>query len=232
MSKISKKRLPQADPSVRTYTVHSMFETIQGEGYHAGKKAVFIRFSGCNIWSGFEEHRARDADKGACALICDTVFTGTDQDNGGGKFTAEEIALNALKLWGDSLEEPFIVLTGGEPSMQVDLYLVSTLQRFKCYVAMETNGSRIVPKNIDWVTLSPKPPMRIERSNHYSEVKVLFPMFDPEEFEELAYNRWVQPVDLGNPEDNATTMKACVQYVSQHPRWRLSMQLHKIAGIQ
>lgn len=233
--------------SKRLYHVHSMFKTIQGEGYHAGRVAIFIRFSGCNVWSGLEKDRTRDAENNSqCARICDTKFAGIDWDNEGGRYEARRLAENVQRLWGDTGRlngidsYPMVVLTGGEPSLQWDEELFAELRKISAYVAMETNGTRRMDPCPHWLTLSPKPPMAVIEQ-HYHELKVLYPLFDPEPWTKYSTNRYIQPVDYtptcGHPcgcqaGANAKALEDCVAYVMKHPEWRMGAQLHKVWGVQ
>lgn len=233
----------------KRYTVHSMFYTIQGEGAHAGKAAVFIRFSGCNLWDGREESREKWAQKAACAGICDTEFRGIDEANGGGRFTSKEIADRVKKLWGpyqrNPREEttPFVVLTGGEPTLQVDdaLTYELTFGDARAFVAIETNGTNPTPRYVDWVTLSPKLPAPLHPGmKRVHELKVLYPLYDPCEAAAVLRNTWsiprdrcyIQPVDSRCPEKNAENLRAAIDYCKRHPEWRLSVQLHKLIGVE
>jgi organic radical activating enzyme len=221
------------------YSIHSIFRTLQGEGYYAGTPSVFVRFSGCNIWSGKEETREADAKRHApCARFCDTVFLGTDESKGGGRFTAKELSERVAAAWADA-SEPYIVMTGGEPGMQVDYELVETLhQELGAHVAIETNGTRLLPTNIDWVTLSPKPPMDPRTANSYDEVKVLS-CFDPLPYAHFVFagKRFIQPLDHGykgetSEELQRDEVEKCLAFLREHPSWRLSVQLHKVLGIE
>lgn len=228
----------------KTYAVHSSFITIQGEGYHAGRRAVFIRFSGCNVWNGRDKDRNRDASNSACAYYCDTEFFGIADDNGGGHFTAKEIGTRARILWG-KFGTPFIVCTGGEPGLQLDDALVRELQKGGGAVAVETNGSRTLPVNVDWITLSPKFPMTIVRQA-YDEVKLLYPLYEGYETQagRHASRKYLQPVDprvrahLLGLNATATDQLArdnvvkCLAFINARPEWRLSLQIHKYLGVQ
>lgn len=208
--------------------VKEIHKTIQGEGFHAGKTAVFVRFSGCNIWSGREKDRARDAKKGFCAQICDTDFVGTNGLNGG-KF--EWLALvDQIERIGDGCK--FVVFTGGEPLLQLSYSLIKELQHAGYYVSVETNGSVKAGTQADWITLSPKPPMPI-KIDRFDEVKVLFPF--PGDLDQLRGSLkdrcsvredcwWLQPID------GANQTKECVKYAMDNG-WRLSVQTHKVLGI-
>jgi 7-carboxy-7-deazaguanine synthase len=216
---------------LRRYNFHSIFSTIQGEGYHAGRKAVFARTNACNVWSGKEEHRERDSKNSACAICCDTQFFGVDESNGGGHFTSSETVGRANALWGpEYLHRRFLVISGGEPSLTVDYELVSAFQGAGWKVSVETNGSKRLPEGINWITLSPKPPMLVV-DQFYSEVKVLS-IFDPTPWKNYAGYLYVQPVDFGNKEQNEAEMAKCVKFVLENPAWKISCQIHKLLQIQ
>jgi 7-carboxy-7-deazaguanine synthase len=231
-SKQPRKRLTE-----KTYTVHSMFLTIQGEGAHSGRRAVFVRFSGCNVWSGNDKDRMRDSSKGSCAMICDTKFAGVDKAKLGGRYTAAGLVKQALELWATDLLDsspshtPFVVFTGGEPMLQLDEALAYAFANHGFYTAVETNGSLGCPDYIMWVCVSPKPPMLVV-PGLYDEVKVLHPLYNPAEFEHLSRMRWVQPVDVGDAEANTAAMGACVYYAATNSKWRLGIQLHKLVGVE
>jgi 7-carboxy-7-deazaguanine synthase (Cx14CxxC type) len=209
---------------MKRYAIKEAYLTIQGEGTHAGARAVFVRFAGCNIWSGLEEHRGRDAVKGCCAEWCDTDFNGTDGNNGG-MYEAEELALLIVKLWGPH-RDPMCVMTGGEPSLQLDDVLLRQMHLRDIEVHVETNGSRPLPFGIDWVTLSPKPPMRVIKQQRYHEVKVIFPAVEPADYV-LAPKLYLQPLDDGT----GKAVAQCAQYVLDNPRWRMCLQIHKLIGV-
>jgi 7-carboxy-7-deazaguanine synthase len=210
---------------VSRYVLREAFVTLQGEGAWTGARAVFLRFAGCNLWSGRDEDRARDAAKGGCAAWCDTAFVGTSGERGG-RYTGPELIRLAIDLWGDH-PTPLVVCTGGEPSLQLDGSLVAGLREAGCRVHVETNGTRLLPPSVDWITLSPKPPATIVRQR-YAEVKVVYPAVDPTAYEGLAPLQWVQPLD--GPEAQAN-QAACVRFVHARPSWRLSMQTHKALSI-
>jgi 7-carboxy-7-deazaguanine synthase len=208
-----------------TYSVKEMFYTLQGEGINAGRPAVFIRFAGCNLWNGTEAGRA--TGKGGCAAWCDTDFVG------GSMMTHDEVAVAARQLWPDPRpcyqSRPFCVLTGGEPSLQVDRRLILRLKEEGFTIAMETNGTRILPDGVNWVTVSPKEfaPLVVNRCQ---EVKVVWPqVLDMESIlsEVRADHYLIQPMD-GHPEAQGLVMA----YVQTHPKWRLSLQLHKLLGLR
>lgn len=216
-----------ARPLGRVYAVHSSFLTLQGEGAHAGSRAVFVRLAGCNVWSGDPKDRARDVAKGGCAAWCDTEFRGTGGE-GGGRYAAGDVVDMVEALWNHPGSPPLVVFTGGEPSLQLDAGLVEALKgALGARIHVETNGSRPLPAGVDWVTLSPKPPMPVV-AQRYDEVKVVYPAFDPLPFEGLAPVRWVQPLD--GPDRPASTA-ACARFVLGHPAWRLTLQTHKDIGL-
>jgi 7-carboxy-7-deazaguanine synthase len=209
------------------YSVKEMFYTLQGEGMHAGRPAVFCRFSGCNLWSGREEDRSA-----AQCRFCDTDFVGTN-GTGGGKFDGPaELAGRAAGLWPQAAAgQRFIVLTGGEPLLQVDEALVAALHERGFYVAVETNGTMAAPKNLDWVCVSPKAGTALElRAGN--ELKVVVPQ-DGLDLEALAAmdfgSHLLQPMDGPNLRENTHwAVDACLK----DPRWRLSIQTHKVLGIR
>jgi 7-carboxy-7-deazaguanine synthase len=209
-----------------TYLVKEVFLTLQGEGAHAGRTAVFCRFTGCNLWTGREEHRAS-----AVCQFCDTDFVGTDGPGGGRFRGAAELAAHVRSFWPGG-GRGFVVCTGGEPTLQLDDELVEAFHALDLDVAIETNGTRVPPPGLDWVCLSPKAGAEVvlERAD---EVKLVFPQVEPE----AAPERWVdfpaavhslQPMD--GP-DRAATTSAAVAYCLEHPEWRLSVQTHKDLGI-
>jgi 7-carboxy-7-deazaguanine synthase len=208
------------------YAVKEAFKTLQGEGRHAGRAAVFCRFSGCNLWSG------READRdGAVCRFCDTDFVGTDGEGGGRFETAEALAARLAGLWGAGRERRFVVLTGGEPMLQIDAALVDALHGQGFEIAVETNGTRPVPRTIDWICVSPKAGAElVQRSG--DELKLVYPQAgaEPELFEGLAFEHFLlQPMD--GPEAARNT-KAAVDYCLAHPRWRFSLQTHKTIGVR
>ena len=209
------------------YSVKEIFYTLQGEGANAGTPAVFCRFAGCNLWSG------READRAAAACdFCDTDFVGTDGD-GGGKFDSPEALASAIaSAWpANAADRRFVVCTGGEPLLQLDAPLLAALHARGFRVAIETNGTLPAPSGIDWICVSPKAatPLAIERGD---ELKLVFPqpLAPPERFEALAFDHFfLQPMD--GPAREANT-RGAVDYCLAHPRWRLSLQSHKIVGIR
>ena len=208
-----------------TYSVKEMFYTLQGEGTHAGRPAVFCRFAGCNLWSGREADRAT-----AQCNFCDTEFVGTD-GKGGGRFeSAASLAEAASRLWPGPGGSRFIVLTGGEPLLQVDPALADALHGHGFYVAVETNGTVPVPAGIDWVCVSPKAGTRLEVMEG-DELKVVVPQegLDLDRLADLdfAHHR-LQPMDGPLAKENT---RWAVERCMRDPRWSLSLQTHKYLGI-
>jgi 7-carboxy-7-deazaguanine synthase len=206
------------------YAVKEIFYTLQGEGANAGRAAVFCRFSGCNLWSGREEDRAR-----ADCQFCDTNFVGTD-GKGGGRFeTAEALAGACLEVTG-AANPGLVVLTGGEPMLQVDEALIAALHAKGFTIAIETNGTLPVPAAIDWICVSPKAGTDVKQRAG-DELKLVFPQagLDPASLEALEFShRFLQPMDGPDAERNTL---AAIAYCKSHPGWRLSLQTHKILGI-
>jgi 7-carboxy-7-deazaguanine synthase (Cx14CxxC type) len=211
-----------------TYSVTEIFYTLQGEGAQAGRAAVFCRFSGCNLWSGREEDRAT-----ATCRFCDTDFVGTDGPGGGRFTTAAALADAVAGAWrapDTQGARPLVVCTGGEPLLQLDAGAIDALHARGFEVAIETNGTRPVPPGVDWVCVSPKAgaPLVVTSGD---ELKLVFPQegAPPERFSQLAFRHFfLQPMD--GPEATANTSRA-VAYCLSHPRWRLSLQTHKLLGI-
>jgi 7-carboxy-7-deazaguanine synthase (Cx14CxxC type) len=209
-----------------SYAVKSCFYTLQGEGHHAGRAAVFLRFAGCNLWTGREEDRAT-----AICRFCDTEFVGTDGD-GGGKFAdAEDLARHAGERWPDaSPGRRYVVCTGGEPTLQLDQPLLDALHAEGFEVAIETNGTRPVPAGVDWICVSPKAGAELV-ARQGDELKLVYPQAGapPERFTGLAFRHFLlQPMD--GPEVAQHT-RAAVAYCLAHPEWALSLQTHKALGI-
>jgi 7-carboxy-7-deazaguanine synthase (Cx14CxxC type) len=208
------------------YAVKEIFYTLQGEGVNVGRPAVFLRFAGCNLWSGREQDRQT-----AVCRFCDTQFVGTD-GVGGGKFaSAPELARRVAQEWPQGRPgERFVVCTGGEPLLQLDEPLISALHALQFRVAVETNGTLAVPGSLDWVCVSPKAgaALVVERGD---ELKLVFPQehAEPERFEGLDFENFLlQPMD-GPDRDRNTGL--AVAYCKARPRWRLSLQTHKLIGI-
>ncbi|MBA3878521.1 MAG: 7-carboxy-7-deazaguanine synthase [Sphingobium sp.] len=208
-----------------SYAVKEMFLTLQGEGVHAGRRAVFIRFVGCNLWSGREADRAT-----AICRFCDTDFVGTDGD-GGGKFAdAAALADAAVQLWGQG-EGAFAVLTGGEPMLQVDDALVDALHAAGFTIAIETNGTLPVHPGIDWVCVSPKAGSEVVQRRG-DELKLVWPQpgSNLDAIEQWEFRHWlIQPMDSA---DAAANTRAAIDLVLARPRWRLSLQTHKLLGLR
>lgn len=210
-----------------SYSVKEIFYTLQGEGANAGRPAVFCRFAGCNLWSGREEDRAT-----AVCTFCDTDFVGTN-GTGGGKFRSAEALAAAIEAQWPSEKQArrFVVLTGGEPLLQVDAELLSALHDKGFAIAMETNGTLTPPEGIDWLCVSPKAdaPLAV---NSGQELKLVYPQpgVDPARFVDLNFdNLYLQPLD--GPDRLANTA-AAVAYCQQNPQWNLSVQTHKMIGIR
>lgn len=213
------------------YAVKTIYYTLQGEGAQTGRPAVFLRFAGCNLWSGHEKDR-----KAATCPFCDTEFVGTDGP-GGGKFgSATDLAAAVAAAWPDApagpvrRDRPLVVCTGGEPLLQLDDQAVSALHEAGFEVAVETNGTREPPGHLDWLCVSPKAGARLEVLKGH-ELKLVYPQpgAPPEDFEGLDFERfYLQPMDGPRREQNT---QLAVEYCLAHPQWRLSLQTHKYIGI-
>lgn len=219
-----------------TYSVKEIFYTLQGEGTHAGRPAVFCRFAGCNLWTGREEDRPK-----AICQFCDTDFVGTD-GLGGGKFgTAQDLAARIASFWPDTAQgrdgRRFVVLTGGEPLLQVDVELIEALHAQGFEIAVETNGTVAAPPGLDWICVSPKAGSTLVQTSGH-ELKLVVPQagFDDAklaEFEAMEFvQRRVQPMDSASPEARRHATEWAVQWCLDHPRWMLSVQTHKTLGIR
>jgi 7-carboxy-7-deazaguanine synthase (Cx14CxxC type) len=211
-----------------SYAVKEIFYTLQGEGANSGRPAVFCRFSGCNLWSGREQHRAR-----AVCRFCDTDFVGMDGPGGGRFADADALAGAVASHWpadAGPAARPLVVCTGGEPLLQLDAPLIAALHARGLEIAVETNGTLAAPPGIDWLCVSPKAGSTlVQRSGH--ELKLVYPQpgAEPERFEQLDFGAFfLQPMD--GPEQ-AANAAAAVAYCLRHPRWRLSVQTHKLLGI-
>ena len=208
------------------YAVKEIFYSLQGEGRQAGRPAVFLRFAGCNLWNG---HEATRAD--ALCSFCDTDFVGTDGGGGGRFATADDLAAAVAAAWaGDTRDGRFAVVTGGEPALQLDPPLIAALHRAGFRIAVETNGTLPLPAGLDWVCVSPKAAAALRQTSG-DELKLVFPQAgaEPERFEHLAFRYFfLQPMD-GPDRDRHTRL--ALDYCLAHPRWRLSLQLHKVLGI-
>jgi 7-carboxy-7-deazaguanine synthase (Cx14CxxC type) len=212
-----------------SYAVKEIFLTLQGEGVHAGRRAVFVRFAGCNLWSGRERDRAT-----AICQFCDTDFIGMDGDGGGRFDTAAELARAAAETWGGDRDSRFVVLTGGEPMLQVDQILIDALHAEGFFIAIESNGTLAVPRSIDWICISPKAQSEtVQRSG--DELKLVWPQNDSnwQEMEGWAFaNLLLQPMDArGDSDASQSHLEQAIGFVQAHPKWRLSLQNHKILGL-
>ena len=207
------------------YSVKEIYYTIQGEGYHAGRPAVFCRFSGCNLWSGREEDRSK-----AICQFCDTNFWGTNGENGG-KYNMSDLVQIIKNLYPKNHPKPFVVCTGGEPALQVDEAFVIALQKEGFEVAIETNGTQKLAPSLDWICMSPKANTNI-LVDKGDEIKIIIPQIgiDPANFEALEFeHRYVQAMESESWDAN---IKYAVQYVMDNPNWRLSVQTHKYLGVK
>jgi 7-carboxy-7-deazaguanine synthase (Cx14CxxC type) len=208
-----------------TYAVKECFLTLQGEGVQSGSRAVFLRFAGCNLWSGREVDRAS-----AQCGFCDTDFVGTDGE-GGGKFeSAEELAGHVEALWSGSEERRLVVITGGEPMLQLDADLIDALHARSFRIAVETNGTLPATPGIDWVCVSPKAGTEVVQRQG-DELKLVWPQeeIDPAELETWAFDHFlVQPMDCERREE---AVRAAIRLAMDRPKWRLSLQTHKIVGL-
>ena len=206
------------------YKIKEIFLTKQGEGYHTGRKSVFIRFSGCNLWSGLE----RDRHKAICNW-CDTDFIGTDGINGG-NYSLNEVIKIVCELWPiNNDEKPFVVCTGGEPLLQLDQFFVDEIHKNGFEIAIETNGTCLPPDKIDWICVSPKNNTNLIIKNG-DELKFVYPQsnFEPQQFENFNFNHFfIQPMDGINYNKN---IKMSKKFIEKNPKWKLSLQTHKILG--
>ncbi|QAY79604.1 7-carboxy-7-deazaguanine synthase [Sphingosinicella sp. BN140058] len=208
-----------------SYAVKEIFLTLQGEGLQAGRRAVFLRFAGCNLWSGREQDRAT-----AQCTFCDTDFVGTDGENGG-RYDAERLVDTVAALWGaESMARRLVVVTGGEPMLQLDAALIDALHGAGFEIAMESNGTLASADGIDWICISPKAGTSIvQRSG--DELKLVWPQvgIDPEAMLGWDFRHFlIQPLDAA---DAASNRQAAIDYVMANPRWRLSLQTHKLLGL-
>jgi 7-carboxy-7-deazaguanine synthase (Cx14CxxC type) len=208
-----------------TYAVKECFLTLQGEGVQSGSRAVFLRFAGCNLWSGREADRAS-----AECRFCDTDFVGTDGE-GGGKFrTADELAAQVEALWGEGRDGRLVVITGGEPMLQLDELLVEALHARGFRIAVETNGTLPAVAGLDWICVSPKAGTEIVQRRG-DELKLVWPQagIDPSDLEGWDFDHFlVQPMDC---EKREAALEAAIKLAMERPKWRLSLQAHKVAGL-
>jgi 7-carboxy-7-deazaguanine synthase len=213
-----------------TYSVKESFYTLQGEGAQTGRAAVFLRFAGCNLWSGLERDRAS-----AVCQFCDTDFIGTDGENGGKYRTADELAALVASIWkanATTAGKPYVVCTGGEPLLQLDPPLIAALHSEGFEIAVETNGTVAAPEGIDWICVSPKAnaALVLKKGN---ELKLVYPQNEPEaqpeRFTELDFQHFfLQPKDNS---EAARNVQAAAEYCLKNPQWRLSLQTHKLTGL-
>lgn len=209
-----------------SYSVKELFYTIQGEGANAGAPAVFCRFSGCNLWSGLEKDRAA-----AACNFCDTDFVGTDGTDGGVYESAEELVNLIEKAWKGNDDQRMVVLTGGEPLLQVDTPLLTALRSRRFRIAVETNGTRKVPVGVDWLCVSPKAGAPLTQAAG-DEIKVVYPQkdLDLDALSKLNFSFFfLQPMDGPDAENN---LRLVTRYCLDNPRWRVSVQLHKVIGVR
>ena len=212
-----------------TYSVKEIYYTLQGEGAHSGRPAVFLRFSGCNLWSGREEHRAQ-----AVCRFCDTQFVGVDGP-GGGKFESAVALAAAVRLhWpaGGIDGHPYVVCTGGEPLLQLDTQAIGALHAAGFEVGVESNGTIVAPPGIDWLCISPKANADLVQDSG-DELKLVYPQLErsaqPEMFEGLAFEHfYLQPMDSADAPENT---RRTIDYCLRNPQWKLSLQTHKYLGI-
>ena len=208
-----------------TYTVKEIFYTLQGEGAQSGRAAVFCRFSGCNLWSGREEARSR-----AVCQFCDTDFVGTGPD--GGRFaSATELADAVDRCWLGRAGRRYVVCTGGEPLLQLDEKLIDALHDRGFEVAVETNGTKPAPSSLDWICVSPKAGAPFVQTSG-NELKLVYPQENapPEKFARLDFDHFfLQPMDGS---DTALNTERAIEYCLAHPKWRLSIQTHKLVGLR
>ena len=208
----------------KTYKIKEIHYTLQGEAFHSGRPAVFCRFSGCNLWSGLEKDRPK-----AICQFCDTDFWGTD-GNQGGKYTGEELCAQIDSLWPILAKHKFVVFTGGEPLLQLDAALCDLMHDAGFEVAVETNGTIERPLGIDWLCMSPKANTEIVITSG-DELKVIYPQkgINPADFVDMMFsNHYLQPMDNPVQENN---IAECIAYCKKHPKWKLSLQTHKILNI-
>ncbi|WOF41662.1 7-carboxy-7-deazaguanine synthase [Sphingopyxis indica] len=208
------------------YAVKEIFLTLQGEGVQAGRRAVFCRFAGCNLWTGREQDRAK-----AICQFCDTDFVGTDGTLGGKYADAAALVRIIAECWGEGGDDRFVVLTGGEPMLQVDDALIDALHAAGFTIAIESNGTQAVPRSIDWICISPKAGSELVQTSG-DELKLVWPQpgSDVDRLAALDFrHRLIQPLDDPNA---AANVRACIDLVMADPRWRLSLQAHKALGLR
>jgi 7-carboxy-7-deazaguanine synthase len=209
-----------------TYSVKEIFLTLQGEGAYTGRRAVFCRFAGCNLWSGLEKDRAT-----AICQFCDTDFVGTNGTLGGKYTTAEKLAQTITGIWGNTPDNRYVVFTGGEPLLQIDSALIDAMHAAHFTIAIETNGTIDVPGGIDWICVSPKAHAKtiVTRGN---ELKLVYPQenSNPEIYAAWNFEHFfLQPLDNQHQPENT---QAAINYCLEKPKWRLSLQTHKLTGLR
>ncbi len=213
-----------------TYAVKEIYLTLQGEGNHTGRAAVFMRFAGCNLWSGLE----RDREEAVCQF-CDTDFIGVDGP-GGGKFKTAEALADAVAAKWPKGGRPYVICTGGEPLLQLDAPLIDAFHARGFEVGVETNGTIAAPAGLDWICVSPKADAPLVQTSG-NELKLVYPQkqaeTDPARFEQLSFEHfYLQPLDvIGDPEQTASHVASAAAYCLAHPLWRLSTQTHKLIGL-
>ena len=215
---------------MKTYSVKEAYVTLQGEGAQTGRAAVFLRFAGCNLWSGLE----RDRSAAVCSF-CDTDFVGTDGENGGKFQGADALATHVKSVWNDTAPDggvPYVICTGGEPLLQLDSDAISALRAQGFEIGVETNGALAAPDGLDWICVSPKANAALMQRRG-NELKLVFPQDEPEaqpsEFESLQFQHFfLQPKD---DTAHAQNIAAAAAYCMKHPKWRLSLQTHKLIGL-
>ena len=215
---------------MKVYSVKEAYVTLQGEGAQTGRAAVFLRFAGCNLWSGLE----RDRPKAICNF-CDTDFVGTDGENGGKFEGPDALATHVLRVWNEGAPsggQPYVICTGGEPLLQLDPDLIASLKAAGFEIGVETNGTLEAPEGLDWICVSPKANAPLKQKNGH-ELKLVFPQDEPEaqpqRFESLQFQHFfLQPKD---DRAQAQNIAAAANYCMKHPKWRLSLQTHKLIGL-
>ncbi|MCR9195196.1 MAG: 7-carboxy-7-deazaguanine synthase [Hyphomonas sp.] len=215
---------------MKVYSVKEAYVTLQGEGAQTGRAAVFLRFAGCNLWSGLE----RDRPKAVCNF-CDTDFVGTDGENGGKFAGPGALATHVLRVWNEGAPrggQPYVICTGGEPLLQLDPDLIASLKVAGFEIGVETNGTLEAPEGLDWICVSPKANAPLKQKNGH-ELKLVFPQDEPEaqpqRFESLQFQHFfLQPKD---DRAQAQNIAAAADYCMKHPKWRLSLQTHKLIGL-
>lgn len=209
-----------------TYSVKEIFYSLQGEGAHCGRPAIFCRFAGCNLWSGREQDRAS-----AQCTFCDTDFVGVNGLHGAKYATAAQLVDKIVSLWPkQSPASPYIVCTGGEPLLQLDDELINALHSANCIIAVETNGTIAVPSGVDWICVSPKGATELQQRMG-DELKLIYPQREvtPQQYSDLQFTHWyLQPMDGDNYQEN---LQQTIDYCLRYPQWCLSLQTHKIVGI-